>query len=51
MDENELAELIESAKISMMLGGSKEPHKDEQVTIDFAFTSIVKKRFLRGITN
>ena len=45
MDENELAELIESAnKISMMLGGSKEPHKDEQVTIDFAFTSIVSKK-------
>ena len=50
MDENELAELIESAKkVTMMLGGSKEPHEDEKVTIDFAFTSVVsKKKIMSG---
>ncbi len=42
MDENELAELIQAAKdIPQMLGGHKEAATEEQVTIDFAFASVV----------
>lgn len=41
-DEKELKELIESTKeIHQMLGGSKTALKEEQVTIDFAFATIV----------
>ena len=42
MDEQELRELITAAKdIHSMLGGTKNKLKEEQVTIDFAFASVV----------
>lgn len=42
MDENECAELIKAARdIPQMLGGSKQAAKEEQVTIDFAFATVV----------
>lgn len=42
MDETECAELIVSAReIPLMLGGKKEAAKEEQVTIDFAFATVV----------
>lgn len=42
MNESELKELITSAKnIRKMFGGKKEPAKEEQVTIDFAFATVV----------
>lgn len=42
MDEKELAELLSAAKdIPKMLGGTKAPAKEEQVTIDFAFATVV----------
>ncbi|MFI3272572.1 MAG: N-acetylneuraminate synthase family protein [Pseudomonadota bacterium] len=42
MDEKELALLLQhSAEIASMRGGVKEPAKEEQVTIDFAFATVV----------
>ena len=42
MDEQRCAELITAAReIPKMLGGRKEAAKQEQVTIDFAFASVV----------
>lgn len=42
MDERACRELIQgSAEIHQMLGGRKEPAKEEQVTIDFAFATVV----------
>lgn len=42
MDENDCKELIEGSNlIWQMRGGSKEPAKEEQVTIDFAFATVV----------
>lgn len=42
MNERELKELINSAKnIRKMFGGNKEATKEEQVTIDFAFATVV----------
>ena len=42
MDEQTCAELIQAAKdIPKMLGGKKEAAKEEQVTIDFAFATVV----------
>lgn len=42
MDESECKDLILSAKeIFAMRGGKKEPTKEEQVTIDFAFSTCV----------
>ena len=42
MDENECKELIEGTKLIWeMRGGKKEPAKEEQVTIDFAFATVV----------
>ena len=42
MDKNELKDLIiSSTEISQMRGGSKEPAKEEQVTMDFAFATAV----------
>lgn len=42
MDELSCKELIEGSKlIHQMLGGRKEPAKEEQVTIDFAFATVV----------
>jgi sialic acid synthase SpsE len=41
MDENACSELIISSKeIWQMRGGQKEPAKEEQVTIDFAFATV-----------
>ncbi|MDG2432754.1 SAF domain-containing protein, partial [Flavobacterium sp.] len=41
MDENACAELIVSSnEIWQMRGGIKEPAKEEQVTIDFAFATV-----------
>ena len=42
MDEQHCAELIAAAKdVPLMLGGNKEAAKEEQVTIDFAFATVV----------
>ena len=42
MDENSCMELIKNSKlIKSMLGGKKEPAKEEKVTIDFAFSTVV----------
>lgn len=42
MDEKDCRELIEGSRlIWQMRGGSKEPAKEEQVTIDFAFATVV----------
>lgn len=42
MDENALRELLQAAKeVPQMLGGQKEAALEEQVTIDFAFATLV----------
>ncbi|TVL09935.1 polyhydroxyalkanoate biosynthesis repressor PhaR [Shewanella algae] len=42
MDANECAELIaQSSRMAKMRGGKKEAAKEEQVTIDFAYASVV----------
>lgn len=42
MDENELKELLAAAKeVFSMRGGKKAPLPEEQVTIDFAFSTVV----------
>lgn len=42
MDENECKDLIEGSNlIWQMRGGSKEPAKEEKVTIDFAFATVL----------
>lgn len=42
MDEKACRELIESsAKLHLQLGGTKGPAKEEQVTMDFAFATVV----------
>ena len=42
MDEQECRELIGAARdVKQMLGGKKEAAKEEQVTIDFAFATVV----------
>ena len=42
MDEQRCAELIKAAKeVPLMMGGKKEAAKEEQVTIDFAFATVV----------
>lgn len=42
MDEQECSELIKASKeVPLMLGGKKEAAKEEQVTIDFAFATVV----------
>lgn len=41
MDEQECKELIQfSAEMAQMRGGTKQPAKEEQVTIDFAFATV-----------
>lgn len=45
MDENELRELLIAAQdVPKMLGGKKKAVKEEQVTIDFAFATVVAIR-------
>ena len=42
MDEKACRELIEaSRKLHIELGGTKGPAKEEQVTMDFAFATVV----------
>lgn len=42
MDENALKEMLQAAaEVPLMLGGTKEAAKEEQVTIDFAFATVV----------
>ena len=49
MDERECAELITAARdIPKMLGGKKEATKEEQVTIDFAFATVVTIKSIRA---
>lgn len=49
MDENELKELLQAAKeVPQMLGGSKCAAKEEQVTIDFAFATVVTTKDIRA---
>lgn len=48
MDEHDLEELILAAEsIPAMLGGHKEALREEQVTIDFAYASVVSIRSIR----
>ena len=49
MDEKECKELIQAAKdIPLMLGGTKKAAAEEQVTIDFAFASVVTIKEIRA---
>ncbi len=49
MDEAELSELIVAARdVKKMLGGRKEAAADEQVTIDFAFATVVTIRPMKS---
>lgn len=49
-DEKELAQLISATnQIHMMLGGKKEPLKEEEVTMNFAFATVVSiKKIKKG---
>lgn len=48
MDEKELADLLQAAhEVPQMLGGKKEAAKEEQVTIDFAFATLVAIRDIK----
>jgi sialic acid synthase SpsE len=48
MDEAKCAELIAASRdITKMLGGKKEAAKEEQVTIDFAFASVVTTKKIK----
>jgi sialic acid synthase SpsE len=48
MDESNCKELIENSKVvKQFLGGKKEPAKEEQVTIDFAFATLVTIKSIR----
>jgi len=45
MDKNQLNELIKASKlIKTSLSGKKQPLKEERVTMNFAFSSVVSKR-------
>lgn len=49
MDEKDLTELIEASElIPQMLGGHKEALSEEQVTIDFAYASVVTINSIRA---
>lgn len=49
MDQEELGQLIaDAAAIMEMSGGSKQPIPEEQVTIDFAFASVVTLREIKA---
>lgn len=48
MDESELRQLLRAAKeIPQMMGGEKQAVREEQVTMDFAFASVVSIRPIR----
>lgn len=49
MDERDLKELIVAAEnINKMMGGKKEAAREEQVTIDFAFATVVAIRDIKA---
>lgn len=49
MDEKELKELIgASENINKMMGGTKEAAKEEKITIDFAFATVVSIRPIKA---
>lgn len=49
MDEKELKELIEASEnINKMMGGTKEAAKEEKITIDFAFATVVSIRPIKA---
>lgn len=49
MDEKECSELIIAARdIPKMMGGKKEAAKEEQVTIDFAFATVVSIKAIKA---
>jgi N-acetylneuraminate synthase len=49
MDEVACAELIRSSRVMhTMLGGRKEPCREEQVTMDFAFATVVSIKPIRA---
>lgn len=49
MDEKNCKDLIANSKIiKSMLGGSKEPAKEEKVTIDFAFATVVSIKDIKA---
>lgn len=49
MDEKECSELIIAARdIPKMMGGKKEAAKEEQVTIDFAFATVVSIKSIKA---
>ena len=49
MDEKMCKDLIANSKIiKSMLGGSKEPAKEEKVTIDFAFATVVSIKDIKA---
>lgn len=48
MDEKTCQELIKSsAEIAQMRGGSKQPSKEEQVTMDFAFATVCSIKMIK----
>jgi sialic acid synthase SpsE len=48
MDKDQLTELLQAAKeVPLMLGGKKEAIPEEQVTINFAFASVVSIKAIR----
>lgn len=49
MDQAALGELLQAAReVPQMLGGEKEPAPEEQVTMDFAFASVVTIRPIKA---
>ena len=49
MDESECAELVKAASdINQMMGGHKTPAKEEKVTIDFAFATLVTIKHIKA---
>lgn len=49
MDQEALRELLRAAReVPLMLGGAKEPAPEEQVTMDFAFASVVTIRSVKA---
>lgn len=48
MDKNQLKELLLASKlIPRSLIGKKEPIREEQITMNFAFSSVVSKKFIK----
>ena len=50
MDKHQLQELIKASKlIPLSIPGKKEPIKEELITMNFAFASVVSKTFIKRI--